>query len=365
LRFCTALTWFWTVRGYLREGQSFLEQATALGESVPAPVKAKAFYTAAEFTFLLDDLERTEQLSNENLYLFRNLADTVGMADALLLLGTSAWARGRYMLARPQLEEAASLYQEMGENWKRGRCLTQLARISIVQGDYEQAQDLLEECLEIYRALGDKERLGWAFYLQARMLFLLGSDSVAALSLIEHSLTLLQEIDNPWARAYSLVLLGWIALQQDKPEKLEQARNLFEESRSSFKEVGDQGAMAEALLGLASVVTLQGDFIAAFDLYQESFRILQSINDKEFIPSCLEGLAAVEAEQGKLISAAHLWGASEALREAIGTPIPPVYRLSHEHAVAKVHALMSNDTFDEAWAEGRRMTPEQAMIRPS
>ncbi len=28
----------------------------------------------------------------------------------------------------------------MGENWKHGRCLTQLARISTVQGEYEQAQ---------------------------------------------------------------------------------------------------------------------------------------------------------------------------------------------------------------------------------
>jgi len=66
-----------------------------------------------------------------------------------------------------------------------------------------------------------------------------------------------------------------------------------------------------------------------------------------------------------LVWAAHLWGAAEALREAIGTPIPPVYRLGHERAVAKVRAQVSNDTFVKAWAEGRAMTPEQAMTRPS
>src|SRR5438067_660151 len=45
LRLCTALSWFWSIRGYSREGQTFLEQALALRESVSASVKAKAFYT--------------------------------------------------------------------------------------------------------------------------------------------------------------------------------------------------------------------------------------------------------------------------------------------------------------------------------
>src|SRR5260370_949314 len=151
LRFCAALSWFWSIRGYIREGQHFLEQALALRESVSAPVRARAFYTAAELAFLLDDLARTERLSRESLHLFRELGDKAGMADGLFLLGTSAWANGRYTLAQPQVEEAATLYQEMGEQWKRGRCLTQLARISTVQGEYEQAQELLDQSLEIYR----------------------------------------------------------------------------------------------------------------------------------------------------------------------------------------------------------------------
>src|SRR5436305_270927 len=60
LRFCNALSWFWSTRGYIREGQDFLEQALALGESVSAPVKAKTFYAAAYLAFLTDDLERAE-----------------------------------------------------------------------------------------------------------------------------------------------------------------------------------------------------------------------------------------------------------------------------------------------------------------
>src|SRR5438105_8071355 len=84
LRFCTALSWFWSIRGYIREGQNFLEQALALRESVSVPVRARACYTAAELAFFLDDLRRTEKLGNESLHLFRELGDKAGIADALL-----------------------------------------------------------------------------------------------------------------------------------------------------------------------------------------------------------------------------------------------------------------------------------------
>src|SRR6266704_2620889 len=268
----TALFWFWSIRGYIREGQSFLNQALALRESVSALVRAKASYAAAELAFFLDDLTRTEKLGSESLNLFRELGDKAGIADALMFLGLSSWARGKYILAQSQFEEAASLYQEMGASWKRGRCLTQMARISTLQGEYEQAQELLEQSLALYRVLGDKERIGWVLYLQARLLFLSGRDTATASSLTEQSLTLLQEINNPWVRAYSLVLLGQITLQQNDQA---QASDLFEEGRSAFKEAGDQAGMAESLIGLANAAKMGGDFAAARGLYQESSLILQ------------------------------------------------------------------------------------------
>ena len=359
LRFCTALFSFWSIRGYIREGQTFLEQALTLRESVSVSVKAKAFYSAAELAFFLDDLERTEKLGSESLHLFRQLGDKAGMADALWILGTNDWARGQYSLAWPQLEEAATIYLEMGESWKRGRCLTQLARISTVQGHYEQAHGLLEESLALYRSFGDKERLGWVIYLLARLLFLSGRDITAASSLAQQSLTLLQENDNLWKRAYPLVLLGQITLQQDNQA---QVRSLFEESRSTFKDVGDQGGEAEAIIELASVAAMQGEFTAAHHLFQESFKIIQRIQYQELAPSYLAALATMAVEQGQPVQAVHLWGAAEALREAIGIPIPQVYRLDHERVVAKARIQVGNEIFAKAWAQGRSMSPEQAMV---
>jgi hypothetical protein len=141
--------------------------------------------------------------------------------------------------------------------------------------------------------------------------------------------------------------LGQINLQQDGQA---QACDLFEESGNSFKEVGDQGGMAEALIGLASVATRQGDLVAVVSLCQECFQILQRIQYQEAIPPCLESLATVAAAQGELVWAAHLWGAAEALREALGTPLPPAYRLDYERVVAKARAQLGKEPFARVWA---------------
>ena len=58
--------------------------------------------------------------------------------------------------------------------------------------------------------------------------------------------------------------------------------------------------------------------------------------------------------------AAGLWGAAEALRETIGTPLPPVERDTYERSVAAVRTQLGEKAFATAWAEGRAMTPEQA-----
>jgi hypothetical protein len=105
--------------------------------------------------------------------------------------------------------------------------------------------------------------------------------------------------------------------------------------------------------------------VAANDLYQECFKILQRIHYKELIPPCLESLATVAAAQSELVWAVHLLGAAEALREAIGTPLPPVYRLDYERVVAKARAQLGNEHFSRAWAEGRAMTLEQAVTKQS
>jgi hypothetical protein len=61
------------------------------------------------------------------------------------------------------------------------------------------------------------------------------------------------------------------------------------------------------------------------------------------------------------VHAARLFGAAEALRAAIGSPIPPIERAEYERAVAASRTALGEAAFAAAWAEGRAMTLERAV----
>ena len=138
------------------------------------------------------------------------------------------------------------------------------------------------------------------------------------------------------------------------------ARSLAEESVALFRELGNQWGTAESLSLLGQAAAVRSDYTTARTLYEESLDITKGAGDKLNISSYLEGLAGVVAAQGELIWAMRLWGAAEALRDAMGTPIPPVYHAEYERAITAARDNLGEKAFAVAWAEGRSMTPDQA-----
>ena len=359
LRLCVALSWFWHVRGSGREGLSFLMQALAEPAGVRAALRARALYEAAELAFIYARNQPLEQLAEESFALYQELGDPVGMAHSLSRLGSIARIRSQFALAHTQLDEAATRFLAHGNRWRQGQCYTEWARAATEEGHYEQARALLEESLRLYQELGDMQRLGWVRYLLARLLFVSQQDLALAQQLARQSLAHFRERGDTPFSVYPLGLLGLIHLEQGK---LEGARRLLEESLALGKQTGVETDAVHLALGLARLLTLQGDAASARHLYQESLTLLFECNVyKECVAASLEGLAALEAGQGEHRQAVRLWGTAEALREAIGTPMHPVHRASYEQAITLARAKLGEQAFRLTWAEGRSLTPEQAL----
>ncbi len=359
MRLCVALYWYWMIRGHGREGLSFLMQALAFRAGVGAALRARALDTAASLAYVYAHNIPLEQLAEESLALYQELGDPMGIATSLHQLGSIARIRNQFVLAHARLEEAAARFQELGDRWRQGQCYTEWARAATEQGQYEQAHTLLEKSLALYQELGDQQRLGWVRFLQARLLFASHQDQALAQQLAEQSLATFRELDDIFFSADPLGLLGLIHLEQGE---LEAARSLLEESQVINKKFGVEIDVLHLALGLAKLSALQGDTTEARRQYQESLTLLFESNVyKENIAASLEGLAVLEAEQGAPYQAVRLWGSAEALREAIGAPIYPVYRASYEQAIAQVRTTLGEQAFRTAWAEGRSMTPEQAL----
>jgi ATP/maltotriose-dependent transcriptional regulator MalT len=208
------------------------------------------------------------------------------------------------------------------------------------------------------QSLGDQLYIAWILYHLACLLFESQSDLTRAAALAEQSLALNREAGARPCSADPLGLLAEIYLVQGEQTM---ARERAEECVAICKEEGGGYWIALASISLARILASQGDRVAARALYQESFALLHKIDNKVFIAACLEGLGAVGAVQGQPAWAARLWGAAEALRQHIGAPLPPVYRADYERSVAAVRANLGGKPFDAAWAEGRAMTPVQAL----
>jgi predicted ATPase/DNA-binding CsgD family transcriptional regulator len=359
LRLCVALSQFWHDRGSGREGISFLMQALEACAEGERALRARALHEIGNLADIYALHLPLEQFAEESLALSQELGDPVGIASSLLQLGSIARARSRFALAQERLKEAAARYQDLGDRWMQGQSFTEWARVATEQGQYEQAHALLKQSLHLYQDLGDQQRVGWVRYLQARLLFVWQRDQEFARHLTEQILTQFRELGNT---LYSTAPLGLLGHMRLKDGDLEGARPMLEECLTIGKHAGVELDTIPAAFGLARLLALQGDVAAAYRLYQESLSLLSTFTVyQESIAWGLEGLAALEAEQSKPEHAVRLWGAAEALREAIGAPMYPVYRASYEQAVALARTKQRSQAFAAAWAQGREMTAEQAL----
>jgi predicted ATPase/DNA-binding CsgD family transcriptional regulator len=357
LRLGAALGQFWTVRGHWSEGWSFLERALAGSKGVAAPARVKALMAAGHLAFAQSENDRAAALYGESLAQCRELGDRAGVALSLRWLAGIAERRGTVAVARRLSEESLALCREAGDREGIASSLVNLGRIASLQGEYVRAISLREESLALFRALGNSQRIAFALCGLAYTLFLSQGDPAKVFALLEESLAVCREVGYREGIAVVLSSLGEVILQQGDTVT---ARSRLQESVLLSREIGNPDIDWELFL-LGRVQALEGDYARARAFYEESLTIGREVGEKQRIAFYLEGLAIVVAVQGDPVWAARLWGTAEAQREVLGTPLPPVYCADYERAVAAARTELGEQLFALAWAEGRAMTPEQAL----
>ena len=359
LRLGTALEEFWYVRGPYSEGRAFLEQALAGSEGAAPSVRAKALDVSGKMVSILGDQDRAQVLHEESLVLSQALRDTAGIARSLQGLGWVDRNRGDYTTARRLSAEALALWREVGDKEGVASTLRLLGLLHDIQGEPERARTLYEESLVLRRELGNKSGIADSLRVLAQGHFHSQGDPLAVRSLLEEGLALYREIGDKSGIGNCLGLSAQVALSQGD---VATARRLAVESVALQRETGDQLGMMESLSVLGEVEASQGNYETARSLYEESMAIVRKTGDKGGIAFYQEEFARVIAVQGELTWAARLWGSAEVLNEAIGAPRSPFDRISYERAVAAARAQLGEKAFAAAWAEGRTMTPEQALV---
>ncbi len=243
----------------------------------------------------------------------------------------------------------------------RARALNGAAWIALFQGDYGASKTLVEEGLALYRELGDKEGIASGLTDLGYVAVLGERGDIPMPAVLEELRGLKPRVKNQHTLAHLLVLEGIIAISRGDVER---SVTLHKESLELFREIGDTPGINACLSHLGLLAWIQADYEGALSLLGESLREAWETDYKANIQVCLYGLAGVAACREQPVRAARLWGAAEGIEEAYGVHITPITLslTNYEgHLTIARSQLGEEEAFAAAWAEGKAMTPEQAI----
>jgi predicted ATPase/predicted Ser/Thr protein kinase len=315
LRIAGALLRFWSVRGQMSEGRTWLDQALAQDGSVRGAVRAKALYAAAYAALGQGDYSEAFRLFEESLALYRRLGDISGVARSLAQLGWLLIARGEFERAKAFSDESLTLARDANDKPTSSVALANLAETAFAHSDYVRAKGLFEESLALRRELGDRRNVANALIHLGRTELMRGEDE-RAVALLEEGLEVARELRDTWGISLALTTLAHAALRRDD---WTQARALLAEALTAAQKRGDKRIAAECLQATAGVVTAEGD----------------------------------------LLRAVRVWAAADALRASIGASSSPAEREIAERWLEPARAMLGK-TFDAEWERGRRLDLDQA-----
>jgi predicted ATPase/DNA-binding SARP family transcriptional activator len=372
VRLAAALGRFWELRGHLTEGRQWLEAALDtpdldtpdldtpdLGGPVQAPpmVRARALIGAAILAQGQGEYASARALYQEALVICRAADDRRAMAMVLHGLGNVAALQGDLAEARALYEQTLVAARQLGDEGAVAASLTNIGAMANNQGDLEAARSCFEQSLAIVRKLGDRDQAALVVGNLGYLAFQEGHYAEAR-SLFEESLSARRELGDAQGVVSALCNLGYLALAEGDHGS---SRRLLEESLALSRDVGDRYWTMLSLLRLARVARTQGEYETAAALDREAMTLASGLGAKRAIAEWLEGMASTAASSGAFDRATSLMGAADAVRQAIGAPLPPRDVPGHEDQLALAREKIGDESFEAAWTAGRGMQLEAAM----
>ena len=214
-------------------------------------------------------------------------------------------------------EAALPLFRELGDAIDVARCLGELGNVAAEARDYDRARELLGGSTEAFRAAGDELRL-----------------------------------------AQSIANLGDLALRRGE---LGEAAALLSEAAVLHRRMDDEESLTFTVYTLAVVVHQQGDAVEARRLWGESLAVGHAIGYPECVGYGLSALGVLDVAEGAPERGAPLLALADALFEGIGAGMQEAERARHDEAVAAARAVLGDEAYERAAAEGRAMPVDDAV----
>jgi len=311
LRIAAAMDRYAALRGHYHEIRQWLDAAVNACPDAPATLRAKALLGGGRLALLQCDYAPAVRRGEAALRLYRELGDPRGTASVLQLLGSVAREQGRYARSAELYAESLACAEAAGDQRAVASVHGSLAFVAWLRRDFDQATQAANRSLEISRTVGEVEGV-----------------------------------------VSALIHLGTIARYNNQTER---AVALLSEARSLSDGIGFREGIAWTLEQLGLLAADRGD-PEAVTMLRRSLEMHSELRDRWRMSSVLEDLAAVALAQDHAARAARLLGAAEAIRDAIGSVLPPAERPQHTSTVAGTQAALGQEMFETARQQGMRAT---------
>lgn len=364
LRLAAALSPFWQMRGYCREGTEWLETVLragdAAGEPSPAGIAAwrgKALTGAGWIAVTQGDFTAAGHYLEEGFARALKAGDPWAIVNARVGLAYARVHQGKIEEGRFQAAESLVSSRELEDRWTTALSHYVLGLTFLLENDTRTARDHLREAEAGFRAVGERWLLGFSLLHLAFFAYLLG-DPAHLSSRLDEAQMIFQELG-------ATLGLAWVAWQQGAFREDEgdhaAARPLYEESLRLFQELGEVRGRAFALDRLGHVAQAAGEYEHARDCYRQSLALFRNARNWSGIGRALAGLAGLALSEGEPVRAARLFSAAEAVPLSTELPWAGSFRTEYERSVGATRDTLGQESFTAAWAEGQAMPLEQAI----
>jgi predicted ATPase/DNA-binding CsgD family transcriptional regulator len=255
--------------------------------------------------------------------------------------------------------QAAATRAGAGGGAAKAKALHGLVVLGVFQEDYELAKTSGEECLTLYRELDDVDGVAAALTALSTAAAAGQREDIPVSHLLAEARSLVPQLQDQRVLGNLRYIEGMLTLSKGDAV---QAAECWREALTLHRTQSNLLGVAFILASLGLLAARLGDAAAEGRLV-EGLQLSRDLDYKLVIHHCLIGLGALAAGAGRLSRGARLWGAADAMTEAYGTHLTQAARalLDYEGRIATARERLDDSSWCVAWAEGRRMTADQAI----
>ncbi len=279
------------------------------------------------------------------------------VARTLAAAANASWMAGSASIGLPWAREGLEIARQVDDARTLGEALTAMAITTIFTGEVEGVAEWSEEAVRLAESIGAWSSIAFIESGLSQWEVERGDQEAAAARLATATVAA-ERSGNPEAIAFTALSRGRV---DGFGGRLADARRWFAMAIDGYSQVGDSGLVLVARSDLAHALRLNGAIDEAVAVYRETLHGWQHAGNRGAIANQLESVAFVALTRDDHVSAARLLAAAEATREAAEAPMLPYERAEYEAAVATVRERLDGPTLESAWAEGRRLSTDEAV----